>query len=82
MIFESHAHYDDERFDSDREKLLSSMQEQGIETIVNVGSDLKGTQKTVALANAYDFIYGAVGIHPSNISDLNEEVYEIGRAHV
>ncbi|MCI9059565.1 MAG: TatD family hydrolase [Lachnospiraceae bacterium] len=76
MIFESHAHYDDERFDSDREKLLSSMQEQGIETIVNVGSDLKGTQKTVALANAYDFIYGAVGIHPSNISDLNEEVYE------
>ncbi len=75
MIFESHAHYDDRRFDSDRDKLLSSMQEQGIETIINVGSDLRGAQETVALTEKYDFIYGAVGIHPSDIGDLNEEVY-------
>ncbi|MCI9175503.1 MAG: TatD family hydrolase [Lachnospiraceae bacterium] len=75
MIFESHAHYDDRKFDSDRDKLLSSMQEQGIETIINVGSDLRGAKKTVALTEKYDFIYGAVGIHPSDIGDLNEEVY-------
>lgn len=75
MIFESHAHYDDRGFDSDRDKLLSSMQEQGIETIINVGSDLRGAQETVALTEKYDFIYGAVGIHPSDIGDLNEEVY-------
>jgi TatD DNase family protein len=76
MIFESHAHYDDRRFDSDRKELLSAMQEQGIETIVNVSSDLEGAKKTIALTEEYDFIYGAVGIHPSDISDLNEEVYE------
>lgn len=76
MIFESHAHYDDQQFDQDREELLSSMEEHGIGTIINVGSDLKGVKGTLGLAQEYDFIYGAVGIHPSDISDLNEEVYE------
>lgn len=76
MIFESHAHYDDEQFDADRKELLSSMRENGIGTIINVGSDLAGVQGTIDLAQEYEFIYGAVGIHPSDISDLNEEVYE------
>lgn len=76
MIFESHAHYDDRRFDTDREELLASMQEQGIETVINVGSDLKGVKKTLALAGQYGFVYGAIGIHPSEISDLDEETYE------
>lgn len=76
MIFESHAHYDDEQFDADRKELLSSMRENGIGTIINVGSDLAGVQRTIDLAQEYEFIYGAVGIHPSDISDLNEEVYE------
>lgn len=76
MIFESHAHYDDKKFDKDRAELLSAMQEHGIETIINVGSDLEGVKKTIDLAEEYDFIYGAIGIHPSDISDLNEEVYE------
>ena len=47
MIFESHAHYDDRRFNPDREELLSSMQEHGIETVINVGSDLDGVKKTL-----------------------------------
>ena len=76
MIFESHAHYDDRRFDTDREELLTSMQEQGIETVINVGSDLEGVKKTLALAGQYGFVYGAIGIHPSEISDLDEETYE------
>lgn len=76
MIFESHAHYDDRRFDPDREELLSSMQEHGIETLINVGADLDGVKKTLALAEQYEFVYGAIGIHPSEISDLDEEVYE------
>ena len=76
MIFESHAHYDDKRFDADRKELLSSMPEHGIGTIINVGSDLEGVKKTLALTEQYEFIYGAAGIHPSDISDLNEEVYE------
>ena len=53
MIFESHAHYDDEAFDEDREQLLSSMQEHGIEYIVNVGASLKSTETTVALTWQY-----------------------------
>lgn len=76
MIFESHAHYDDRRFDSDRKELLLSMEEHGIETIINVGSDLEGVKKTLALTEEYPFIYGAIGIHPSEIEDLSEEVYE------
>jgi len=76
MIFESHAHYDDRRFEPDRKELLLSMEEHGIETIINVGSDLEGVNKTLALTEEYPFVYGAVGIHPSEIGDLNEEVYE------
>ena len=73
MIFESHAHYDDAQFDNDREELLTSMKENGIETIINVGSDFRGCEKTVELMNKYDFIYGAIGIHPSDIGDLNDD---------
>lgn len=73
MIFESHAHYDDKQFEEDREELLLSMKESGIGTIINVGSDFRGCQETIALTEKYDFIYGAIGIHPSDIEDLKEE---------
>ncbi len=73
MIFESHAHYDDEKFDEDREILLSSMQENGIEYIVNVGASLASTKKTLELTEKYPFIYGAVGVHPSETAELDEE---------
>ena len=76
MIFESHAHYDDEAFDEDREQLLSSMQEHGIEYIVNVGASLKSTETTVALTWQYPFIYGAAGVHPSETTELNEENFK------
>lgn len=73
MIFDSHAHYDDEAFDEDRESLLGSMQENGIGYIVNVGASIRGVEETVKLTKSYPFIYGAVGIHPDDIGDLNEE---------
>ncbi|WP_395013513.1 TatD family hydrolase [Robinsoniella peoriensis] len=73
MIFDSHAHYDDEAFDEDRESLLGSMQENGIGYIVNVGASLRGVEDTVKLTKSYPFIYGAVGIHPDEAGDLNEE---------
>ena len=76
MIFESHAHYDDRQFDPDREELLSSMGANGIGRIVNVGSDFAACRHTLELARKYEFIYGAVGVHPSDIEDLNEDVYE------
>lgn len=73
MIFESHAHYEDARFDEDREALLSSFSQKGIDYVVNVGSSLKTTQQSIALAKQYDFIYAAAGVHPEETAELNEE---------
>lgn len=75
MIFETHAHYDDESFDEDREQLLCSLPEQGIGRAINVGASIETTKTTLALAAKYDFIYAAVGVHPSDIDGLNEETY-------
>lgn len=73
MIFETHAHYEDECFDEDREALLGSLRARGIGPVVNVGSSLATTKATIALTEKYDFIYGAAGIHPSETEELNDE---------
>lgn len=73
MIFESHAHYDDEVFDKDRDQLLSSFRENGIEYVINVGSSIENCRRTLALTERYPFIYGAMGVHPSETEELNEE---------
>lgn len=75
MIFETHAHYDDEKFDTDREVLLAQMQPAGICRIINIGSSIEATRATLALARRYDYIYAAVGVHPSDIDGLNEETF-------
>lgn len=75
MIFETHAHYDDEKFDLDRVELLSRLlRENNIGNIVNVGATFKGCQDSVALAEAYDSVYAAVGIHPEEIDEINDDV--------
>lgn len=76
MIFDSHAHYDDKSFEEDREELLTGMQEAGIGRIVNVGASLTSSRQSVALAHQYNFIYAAVGIHPSDTGELGEEEYQ------
>lgn len=75
MIFDSHAHYDDEAFEEDRDLLLSSMQANGIDTIVNVGASIESSGSSLQLAETYDFVYAAVGVHPSDTDELNEENY-------
>ena len=72
MIFDSHAHYDDKQFAGDRDELLSSMAEYNIRKIVNVGASIESSKRALALADRYDFIYAAVGVHPSDISCLEE----------
>ncbi len=79
MIFESHAHYDDEVFDEDRVELLTSLSGQGIGTVVNIGASLAGCRATVALTQEYPFIFGAIGVHPSEVAELNEENFELLR---
>lgn len=73
MIFESHAHYDDEAFDEDREELLMSLREHGIDKVINVGASLASCRITLDLMRKYSFIYGAMGVHPSETAELNEE---------
>lgn len=76
MIFETHAHYDDEAFDEDRDSLLNSLNKAGIEYVVNVGAGIETTKKTLELTRRYPFVYGAVGVHPSETAELNEENFK------
>lgn len=73
MVFDTHAHYDDKAFDSDREELFKIMKKEGVEFIVNVGSDLASNRKTLALAKEFPFIYAAIGVHPSETEGLTED---------
>ena len=72
MIFDSHAHYDDEAFDKDRDCLLSTMEEQGVGCIVNVGASFQGAKDSVELSMRYPHVYAAVGVHPDHVGELDE----------
>ncbi|BDF31995.1 hydrolase TatD [Lachnospiraceae bacterium] len=76
MIFDTHAHYDDEQFDADREGLLNSMQEGGVGTIVNISASYDSCRNVVELAGRYPFMYAAVGIHPDHVGSLDEKVFD------
>lgn len=76
MLFDTHAHYDDERFDGDREALLASMPEKNVGLIVNPGCDIPSSRAAVELAGKFDFVYAAVGIHPENCADFESEQIE------
>lgn len=73
MIFESHAHYDDEAFEEDRDAILHSLKANGIDTVINVGASIDSCKRTIGLMDKYPFIYGAIGIHPSETWELDEE---------
>lgn len=63
-IFDTHSHYDDEKFNPDREMLLSTLQSQGVSDVVSCGCDIETTQFNFDLAQAYNFMYFAAGFHP------------------
>ena len=71
-IFDTHAHYDDSRFDEDRDELLTSLKNKGVSQIVNCGCDLKSSLTTVALSEKYDFVYAAVGVHAHEAEETTE----------
>lgn len=73
MIFETHAHYEDEAFNEDRDELLTKLPSRGIEYVVNVSSSVDSVDRVLALAEKYSYIYGAVGIHPEAAKELSEE---------
>lgn len=76
MIFDTHAHYEDDRFDEDRDELLMSMKENGIGRIVEVGAGISSTKGAIEIAGKYDFVYASVGVHPSETAELCDKDIE------
>lgn len=74
MVFETHAHYEDKAFDEDRDQLLASLPQSGIDYVVNVGSDPETLDKILEIAEKYPFCYAAVGIHPGSTHKLDEDM--------
>ena len=77
MLFDTHAHYNDERFKNDCDEVLSSMQENGIGFIMNSCSSIGEIPDIIALCEKYPFIYGSVGVHPHEADTLCEADMEI-----
>lgn len=76
MYFDSHAHYEDEQFNEDRDILIPQMHANGVDYIINSGSSLPTSVASLELADKYDYIYAVVGIHPEAVGDITEEDLE------
>jgi len=75
-LIDSHAHYDDEQFDTDRDEILNKCVEAGVTHIVNAASDLESARKSIELSKNYAFIYAAVGVHPHEASGWKDDTYD------
>ena len=75
-IFDTHAHYDDEAFDSDRESLILSLKDRGVVGIVSCGCDIASTVANQNLSHSFDDFYFAAGFHPENLEDFSVEDLE------
>lgn len=73
MLFDTHTHLDDRKFDEDRDTLIPSLKNDGISLLVNIGADMKSSEESVKLAEKYDFIYASVGVHPCDTENLTDE---------
>lgn len=78
MIFDSHAHYDDEAFDEDRDEVIEKIKNSGVKAVINCSSSIESVEKVYELSLKYDFIYGALGIHPEFYNDLKGNINKIG----
>lgn len=72
MYFDTHAHFDDEKFDEIRDNLIEEMHSNGVDYIINIGADMESSVKSMELAKKYDFIYAAVGVHPHEVENMTE----------
>lgn len=71
-LFDSHVHLDDKRYDKDRDELIASLPEQGIEFAVNIGADIKSSKASIDLAEKYEFLYATVGVHPHDVKAMKD----------
>jgi TatD DNase family protein len=79
MLFDTHAHLDDGRFDEDRKRVIEQCRAEGIELILNAGSNVNTSLKSIALAKEFDFIYASVGVHPHDAKSMEDETIDILR---
>jgi len=80
MLIDSHAHLDDEKFDEDRDDVIKSLKEDGIDIVINPGADLNSSIKAVSLAEKYENIYAAVGVHPHSVTEMDEATMDMLRS--
>ena len=76
MLFDSHAHLNDARFDEDRDELIKSLKEKQVDLVVNPGADIESSISSIELAKQYDFIYAAVGVHPHDVGELDDSAID------
>ena len=72
-IIDTHAHYDDDAFNEDRDELLNELNAAGIKRVVNIAASMESVESSLLLAHKYDFVYAAVGVHPSYSEEINSE---------
>lgn len=76
MIFESHAHFDDSKFDEDRDEVIKSLKAYGIDKVINVAADMHSSLRCIELAKKYDFVFASIGVHPHDVKSMMEEDLE------
>lgn len=76
LIFDTHAHYDDDKFDEDRDSLLRELHQNGISYILNASASLESLYANIALAEKHDFVYAALGVHPEYADKMNVNVLD------
>ena len=76
-LFDTHAHYNDEKFNEDMEEVLSAIKAEGVEKLVCVGYNLEGSKKAAQIAKTHDFVYSACGISPNDIPQSEEELWKV-----
>jgi TatD DNase family protein len=79
MLFDTHAHLDDDRFDEDRKQVIEQCKAEGVELILNAASNLNTSLKSIELAKEYDFIYAAVGVHPHDAKSMDSKTIDVLR---
>lgn len=77
MLIDSHVHLDDRRYDKDRDRIIKSLKNDGIELVLNIGADLQTSIASVSLAEKYDNVYAVVGVHPHSAKEVDDSTLEI-----
>lgn len=81
MIIDTHAHYDDEDFEKDRDQVLKGLHAGGVEKVINAAASMAGCRRTLQLIAKYDFVYGMLGVHPDDVGELTEADMDFIRAN-